>query len=179
MIKTGTFGNTQVALLKSPALPAGKLLIESQFRVEAIAPRHFNLPAYLPQQVVRVVLAEGGQDLSKVATPHKLLPMIEYLDKATARQIVKARTHVISDLAERAKATATAQLSTISEQACQQFGDYLDKEISRLTRLQAVNPNVRDDEITTLQKMKEQGLLALTTLSLVPDSIRVLVCIKP
>ncbi len=59
------------------------------------------------------------------------------------------------------------------------FGEYMDKEIGRLTRLQAINPNVRDDEIIALTKRKEQGLSALANLSLVPDSIRVLVVVSP
>ena len=43
----------------------------------------------------------------------------------------------------------------------------------------AFNPNVRDDEIVALAKRKEQGLAALANLSLVPDSIRVLVVVSP
>ena len=179
MIKSGTFGNTQVALLKSAAIPAGTLIVESQFRVEAVAPKALNLGAYLPKQVIRVVLAEGNKDLTEVATPNKILPLIERLEKSKARQVIKARTHVISTLANHAKTLASQQLSDISTQAGQQFGEYLDKEIGRLRRLQAINPNVRDDEIVTLQKMKEQGLNALSGLSLVPDNIRVLVCVKP
>lgn len=179
MIKTGTFGNTQVALLKSSALPQGILLVEQQFRVESIAPKALNLNAYLPQQLIRIVLAEGGKNLSQFATPDKLLPLIERLDKAKARQVVKARSQVIETLSSQAKTLASQQLTTIGQQASEQFGAYFNKEIGRMQRLQNINPNVRDDEILALQKMQQQGLSALANLSLVPDSIRVLVCVKP
>lgn len=178
-IKAGTFGNTQVALLKSSAMPQGMLLLEHQFRVEVIAPKYLNLSAYLPKQVIRVLLAEGGKDLSTVATPDKLIPLVERLDKSKARQVIKARSQVISDLASQAKTLAGGQLDSIATGAKSAFGDYLDKEIGRLTRLQSVNPNVRDDEIADLVRMKEQGLSALGLLSVVPDSVRVLVCVKP
>lgn len=178
-IKTGTFGNTQVALLRSGALPQGTLMVECQFRVEAIAPSHLNLSAYLPKQVIRVLLVQNGGDLTHVATPDKLLPLIERLEKAKARQIIKARQALISELAQEAKTIASAQLIQIGEGARGQFGDYLDKEISRLSRLKKINPNVRDDEIKALKDMKTVGLSALEQLSLVPDSIRVLIAVKP
>lgn len=179
MIKTGTFGNACVALLKSSALPQGLLLVENQFRVEVVAPAYLNLSAYLPKQTLRVLLAEGGKNLSSIATTDKLNQLIERLDKNKARQVIKAKTDVISTLFEQAKTTANEELTNISQMAAQSFGEYLDKEIGRLTRLQQVNPNVRDDEIAALQKMKETGLSALEHLSLVSDSIRILVCVKP
>ena len=40
-------------------------------------------------------------------------------------------------------------------------------------------PNVRDAEINQLKRLQEQGLHALGHLSLIPDSIRVLVAVKP
>lgn len=160
-------------------MPQGMLLLEHQFRVEVIAPKYLNLSAYLPKQVIRVLLAEGGKDLSTVATPDKLIPLVERLDKSKARQVIKARSQVISDLASQAKTLAGGQLDSIATGAKSAFGDYLDKEIGRLTRLQSVNPNVRDDEIADLVRMKEQGLSALGLLSVVPDSVRVLVCVKP
>lgn len=179
MILSSTFGNTQVALLKSAALPRGMLLIESQFRIEAIAAKQLNLAAYLLQQSLRVFLSERGDDLSKVASSEKILPLIDRLDKARARQVTKARAQVIDARAYDAKQLATAQLDEISDQAKVQFAEHLDREIGRLQRLQAINPNVRDDEILSLVKLKEQGLAALSHLSLVPDSIRVLVVVQP
>ena len=126
-----------------------------------------------------MLLTEGGKDLSNVATADKLNQLIERLDKTKARQVVKAKTDVINALFEQAKTTANHELAEIGQIASQNFGEYLDKEIGRLTRLQAVNPNVRDDEIAALQKMKDTGLSALTQLSLVSDCIRILVCVKP
>lgn len=179
MIKTGTFGNTQVALLRSSAMPQGTLMVESQFRVEVIAPGHLNLSAYLSKQVIRVLIAENGSDLTNVATTEKLLPLIERLDKTKARQVIKARQTLISELSKRAKSLAGGQLADIGQLASSQFGEYMDKEIGRLQRLQAINPNVRDDEIKALYDMKTQGLSAFSHLSLVPDSVRVLVAVKP
>lgn len=130
-------------------------------------------------QTIRVLLAENGSDLTHVATPEKPMPAVERLDKMKARQIIKARSAMITDIANQAKSVALSQLDEISRAAQQGFAEHLDKEIGRLKRLQAINPNVRDDEIQALMTMKQEGLSALEMLSLVPDSIRVLVCVKP
>lgn len=179
MVLSGTFGNTQVALLRSSALPRGMLMIESQFRIEAIAAKKLNLSAYLPQQSLRIFLSERGDDLSQIASSEKILPLIERLEKAKARQVAKVRAGVIEQRALDAKNLAEAHLKQISEQAMVQFGEHLDKEIGRLQRLQQINPNVRDDEISALKQLKQQGLNALNSLCLVPDSIRVLVAVQP
>jgi len=47
-----------------------------------------------------------------------------------------------------------------------------------LIYLKAHNPSVRDDEIDRLTHQRAQGLQLLEQLSLVPDSIRVLVVMK-
>ncbi len=65
MINTQGFGSTIVALLKSAALPQGSLLLEVWFKVDVVAPKALNLPSSLPQQLVRVLLSEKGQDLSQ------------------------------------------------------------------------------------------------------------------
>ena len=53
------------------------------------------------------------------------------------------------------------------------------REIERLRYLQRVNPNVRDSEISALERIQAQGEQALAQLALVADSVRVLVTVKP
>ncbi len=58
MIGTQGFGSTNVAVLKSAALPQGSVLLEVWFKVDVVAPKALNLPSSLPQQLVRVLLSE-------------------------------------------------------------------------------------------------------------------------
>ncbi len=179
MLTITSFGNTAVATLHSSAMPQGMILLEVNFRIESIAPKLLNLNAFLPNNHIRVFLAETGDDLSAVATPEKIAPLIERLDRQRARQVVKARAEVITKRYKEADAIAKQQLEDIAKRATGQFSAYFDKEIGRLAQLQMVNPNIREDEIEALVAQKEQGVQALETLSLVPDSIRVLVVVKP
>lgn len=178
LVRTQSFGNANVAVLKSSVIPAGKILIEAWFRVEVIAPKVLNLAASLPQQLVRVLISENGQDLSARINSAMLHPQIHSLDMNNARQVVKLRRDVIEARYKQAEEIARSQIKGFSETAQKRYGDHLQQELDRLVYLKAHNPSVRDDEIERLSKQRNDGLELLSQLSLVPDSIRVLVVMK-
>ncbi|MDN6275856.1 RNA polymerase-associated protein RapA [Psychrobacter sp.] len=179
LASTSTFGNTTVAMLKSAAVPQGMVLLEVNFRVEAIAPKMLNLPSTITTQNIRVFISEQGNDLSERISSDMIMPHIERLDKNRARQVIKVRSDVIEQRYHDAEAIARQQLNDIGEQASARFTQQWSREIKRLQHLQTINPNVRPEEIERLEQLKAQGEQALDNLSLVPDSIRVLVSVKP
>lgn len=178
-VNSGTFGNTTVATLASNAMPEGMLLVEVNFRVEAIAPKLLNLLAFLPKPFIRVFLSQQGTDFSEKIPSEVIANHIHRLDKTRARQVIKARADIIEARYEQAVELANRQLPAMTEQATQVFSQRFDREIERLQHLQQLNPNVRDSEIRQLERLHEQGKQALAQLSLIPDSIRVLVTVKP
>lgn len=182
LVHHGSFGNTNVALLKSAVMPAGSLLIETWFRVEVIAPKVLNLGASLPQQLVRILLSEKHEkpnDLSDKITVPMLEPLVHRLDRARARQVVKARKEVIEARFKMAEEIAQSKVAAFAKIASERFEKRMTQEISRLQHLQKNNPSIRDDEIQALITQKDTGLQHLQSLSLVPDAIRVLVAVKP
>jgi ATP-dependent helicase HepA len=179
LASTSTFGNTTVGMLKSAAMPQGMIMLEVNFRVEAIAPKVLNLPSTLPAQNIRVFISEQGSDLSERISSEMIMPHIERLDKNRARQVIKVRCDVIEKRYYEAEAIARQQLAAIGEQASSRFSQQWSREVKRLKHLQTINPNVRPAEIERLEQLQAQGEQALATLSLVPDSIRVLVAVKP
>lgn len=179
MVNSGSFGNTSVAMLKSNAMPEGMLMLEVNYRITAIAPKLLNLNATLPQQTIRVFMSEKGQNLSERISAEMIQPYIAHLDKNRSRQVVKLRQPLIEQVYETSKEIAQAQLADIGTQAQQRFSQQWQREIDRLKHLQQINPNVKQSEVTRLENLKQQGEQALQALSLVPDSIRVLVAVKP
>lgn len=179
LASSSTFGNTTVAMLKSAAMPQGMIMLEVNFRVEAIAPKVLNLPATLSAQNIRVFISEQGSDLSARISAEMIMPHIERLDKTRARQVIKVRGDVIEQRYYEAEVIARQQLTDIGEQASARFSQQWSREIKRLKHLQTINPNVRPAEIERLEQLQAQGEQALANLSLVPDSIRVLVAVKP
>ncbi|MFW1676006.1 hypothetical protein ACG9H4_19510, partial [Acinetobacter baumannii] len=65
MIRTQSFGCTNVAVLKSNALKQCSVLLEVWFKVDVVAPKSLNFPSSLPKQLIRVLLSENVQDLSE------------------------------------------------------------------------------------------------------------------
>ena len=179
MGSTSSFGNTCVAMLHTNAMPEGTLMLEVNFQVHAIAPKLLNLMAVLPKRTLRVFISEQGKDLSDAISAEVLAPYISRLDNNRARQVVKLRSEVINNRYQQAQMLAQSQLDGISCTAKERFSIQWQREIDRLSQLQAINPNVRDQEIERLKSLKAQGEQALDALSLTPDSIRVLVAVKP
>lgn len=179
LASTSTFGNTTVGMLKSAAMPQGTVMLEVNFRVEAIAPKILNLPATLSTQNIRVFISEQGSDLSERISAEMIMPHIDRLDNNRARQVIKVRGDVIEQRYYEAEDIARTQLADMGEQASSRFSQQWSREIKRLKHLQTINPNVRPAEIERLEQLKAQGEQALASLSLVPDSIRVLVSVKP
>lgn len=179
MINTQGFGSTNVAVLKSAALPQGSVLIEVWFKVDVIAPKALNLPSSLPQQLIRVLLSEKGQDLSVKIAPEILKPYLHHLDSNSCRQVVKARREVIEERYGQALEIAKSALPNFKQQAKEVYGSKWQYEIDRLTYLKQFNPSIREDEITRLQKLQKEGLSLLDGLSVTPEAIQVMVVVKP
>ncbi|WP_202737584.1 RNA polymerase-associated protein RapA [Acinetobacter bohemicus] len=179
MINTQGFGSTNVAVLKSAALPQGSVLLEVWFKVDVVAPKALNLPSSLPQQLIRVLLSEKGQDLSSKIAPDILKPYLHHLDSNSCRQVVKARRDVIEQRYVQALDLAKAALPSFKQQAKDVYGNKWQYEIDRLTYLKQFNPSIREDEIARLQKLQKEGISLLDGLSVTPEAIQVLVVVKP
>ena len=179
MINTQSFGSTNVALLKSAALPQGSVLVEVWFKVDVIAPKALNLPASLPTQLIRVLLSEKGQDLSAKIAPDILKPYLHHLDGNSCRQVVKARRDVVEQRYAQALDIAKGALPELKQQAKEIYSNKWQYEIDRLSYLKQFNPSIREDEIARLQKLQKEGLSLLEGLAVTPEAIRVLVVVKP
>jgi len=179
MIITQGFGSTNVTVLKSAALPQGSVLMEVWFKVDVVAPKALNLPSSLPQQLIRVLLSEKGQDLSQKIAPEILKPYLHHLDGNSCRQVVKARREVIEARYQQALELARSALPNFKQQAKEVYGNKWQYEIDRLTYLKQFNPSIREDEIARLQKLQKEGLSLLEGLSVTPEAIQVMVVVKP
>lgn len=177
MMNASSFGNTAVSVLKTAAMPQGFVVLEVCFKIESIAPKSLNLKAFLPNTRVRIVMAQSGDDLSQLLSKERLLAMMERVDKTQARQIIKMRQSIISAVYQKASQQAAAQLSEVAKGAQEKFEQYYNKEIDRLVHLQKINPTITDGEIALLHSAKQQGLSALSALSLVPDSVRLMIAV--
>ncbi|MGF6393099.1 RNA polymerase-associated protein RapA [Pseudomonas plecoglossicida] len=175
LVLSGSMGNTAVALIKNKALKPGTVLLELLFVSEVVAPRSLQLGRYLPPAALRCLLDANGNDLASRVAFETLNDQLESVPRASANKFVQAQRDV---LAKRISGGEEKILPTHVErvaEAQRRLAAEADEELARLTALKAVNPSVRDSEIDTLRKQREDGLAMLEKAALRLEAIRVLV----
>jgi ATP-dependent helicase HepA len=175
LVRSGSMGNTGVALIKNKALKAGTVLLEMLYVSEVVAPRALQLGRYLPPIALRCLLDASGNDLAAKVSFEKLNEQLESVPRASANKFVQAQRDSLNPLINAGEETIAPRHITRVKEAKRRLAAETDEELARLTALQAVNPSVRDSELDALRKLREQGLAMLDKAALRLEAIRVLV----
>ncbi|MFC3284209.1 RNA polymerase-associated protein RapA [Litchfieldella rifensis] len=176
-ILTGTMGNTALALLRHPAIPAGRLMTELVFRTHCPAPKRLHLDRFLPATAVRVLLDESGANLSGKVSFGGLSKNLQKVKKAVARDLIKSRHDQLRELLSAGEAEAERELPSIVEAAQHRMRKTLDNELARLQALSRHNPAVRDDELQALRDERAALDAAIEGTRLRLDAVRVIVTV--
>ncbi|MBB3191690.1 RNA polymerase-associated protein RapA [Halomonas cerina] len=176
-ILNGTMGNTALALLKHPAIPAGRLMVELVFRTHCPAPKRLHLNRFLPPTAVRVLLDESGANLTDKVSFTGLAKNLQKVKKAVARDLIKSRLAQLRELIDRGEGEAERELPSIIEAAQGRMRAELDAEHTRLEALARRNPAVREDELTALRDERQALDAAIETARLRLDAVRVIVTV--
>lgn len=172
---SSTQGNTTVALLKNPALPAGTLLLEAFFCLENNQSQNALLERYLPAKSLRLLLDGQGNDLSSKVSFKGISRQVMRLKKSLGREVVKLRKEQLRNLLAKAEDIAEANLPTLIEQAQVTMLGLFDPEIARLKALREHNPSVRASEIEDLEQLRTDLGIELNSAKLRLDAVRVIV----
>ncbi|WP_010490506.1 RNA polymerase-associated protein RapA [Pseudomonas sp. S9] len=175
LVRSGSMGNTGVALIKNKALKPGTVLLELLYVSDVVAPRALQLGRYLPPAALRCLLDANGNDLASKVAFETLNDQLESVPRASANKFVQAQRDTLNpQIAVGEEKVMPRHLERVAE-AKRRLAADMDEELARLTALQAVNPSVRDGEIETLRNQREQGLSSLDKAALRLEAIRVLV----
>lgn len=178
LITTGDIGKTAVAMLINPNLPAGTLLVEMIFLLEAQAPKVLQVPRFLPPTPIRLLMDIKGNELSHQVPFSILQKQLRPMKKAMANSVVKMMKEHIRRIISQAENALPAQIEEIRQTAQAQAENVLNAELSRLMALQAVNKTIRPSEIATLESQREQILQAIQQANARLDSLRIVVSNK-
>jgi ATP-dependent helicase HepA len=175
LVRAGSMGNTGVALIKNKALKPGTVLLELLYVSEVVAPRALQLGRYLPPAALRCLLDSSGNDLAHKVAFETLNDQLESVPRASANKFVQAQRDTLNPLINAGEnKIAPRHLERVAE-AKRRLAADTEEELARLTALQAVNPSVRDSELTALRQQREQGLALFDKAALRLEAIRVLV----
>ncbi|WP_426841646.1 RNA polymerase-associated protein RapA [Glaesserella parasuis] len=175
LITSADIGKSAVSLLVNKNLPAGTLLLEAIYIVEAQAPKDLQLTRFLPPTPVRILLDNKGNDMASQVSFAGLEKQLKPVNKQMANKIAKMARGDIEKLIAFSDEKVVPQAQSLIEQAKQNADHTLGTELHRLTSLQAVNKNIRADEIQVLEQLREASLKHLDQANWRLDSLRVIV----
>ncbi|MCT8701347.1 RNA polymerase-associated protein RapA [Glaesserella parasuis] len=175
LITSGDIGKSAISLLVNKNLPAGTLLLEASYIVEAQAPKDLQLTRFLPPTPVRILLDNKGNDMASQVSFAGLEKQLKPVNKQMANKIAKMARGDIEKLIAFSDEKVVPQAQSLIEQAKQNADHTLGTELHRLTSLQAVNKNIRADEIQALEQLREASLKHLDQANWRLDSLRVIV----
>ncbi|VTU08750.1 ATP-dependent helicase HepA [Actinobacillus indolicus] len=178
LITSGDIGKSAISLLVNKNLPAGTLLLEAIYIVEAQAPKDLQLTRFLPPTPVRILLDNKGNDMASQVSFAGLEKQLKPVNKQMANKIAKMARGDIEKLIAFSDEKVVPQAQALIEQAKQNADHTLGAELHRLTSLQAVNKNIRADEIQALEQLREASLQHLDQANWRLDSLRVIVSNK-
>ncbi|WP_456268290.1 RNA polymerase-associated protein RapA [Kushneria sp. AK178] len=174
-----SMGNTALALLGHPSIPAGRYMLEAIFRTRTSAPKTLHVNRFFPPATVRVLLDESGQVLSDKVSFGGLAKNLRHVKKGVARNLIRERQQQLRELFDQAEQQAETELPALVDQARTQMTQQLDDEIERLEALARRNPDVRDEEIEMLRQERTALEEAIAGTRLQLDAVRVIVTVDP
>ncbi|MEE9310607.1 MAG: RNA polymerase-associated protein RapA [Cocleimonas sp.] len=175
MILTSEFGNATFCALEldSDAIDAGTLMLEAIFTVSCPAPKYLQLPRYLTDSTVRIVVDNTGRNLSDALSHASMNSHTVHVDKRTTQELIQHARPQIQTLVEIAENLSKPQQIKIIKQAQTLMMAEAKEDIERLRALAEVNPNIRKEEVTILEDNATALASYLEQARLKLDSIRV------
>ncbi len=168
-------GTSAVSLLKNKALPVGTLLLELVFVVDAQAPKSSGISRFLPPTPIRLMLDQKGNDLSEQVEFEGFNRQLSPVNRHLASKLVTSVQSQIHHLIEAGETLIKAKVDAVREQAQRDMHSRLNSELERLQALKAVNPNIRDEEITALDEQMNTLNSYIERAQYQLDSLRVIV----
>ncbi|WP_456296642.1 RNA polymerase-associated protein RapA [Vibrio sp. AK197] len=168
-------GTSAVSLLKNKALPVGTVLLELVFVVDAQAPKSSGISRFLPPTPIRLLLDQKGNDLSHQVEFDGFNRQLSPVNRHLASKLVTSVQPQLHHLIEVGEGLIEAKVDEVRQQAQRDMHSRLNAELERLQALKAVNPNIRDEEIESLDEQITtlNGYISRAQYQL--DSLRVIV----
>lgn len=175
LILSGDTGSSAVSLLKNKALPVGTLLLEAVYVVEAQAPKQLQLTRFLPPTPVRMLLDAKGNNLAAQVEFESFNRQLNAVNRHTASKLVNAVQPNVHAMLQVGETLIGEQAQQLIAEAKREADEALSAELSRLESLKAANPNIRDDELETLEFTRRKVLETLDQASWRLDALRLIV----
>lgn len=162
-------GKSALALANNKHKAAGFYWLETLFVLSGKAPRQLQLKRFLPATPIYLCIDALGQ------CAEITFDSLQSVDQSLTKKLVTALAGQIEQHLANAQAQAQQQAAALRQQALNEMQQNLGEELARLRALQAVNPSIRQDEITHLEQQISQLTQAINQADIQLDAIRLVV----
>lgn len=175
LVLSGDTGSSTISLLKNKALPVGTLLLELVYVVEAQAPKQLQLSRFLPPTPVRLLLDKAGNNLAAQVEFESFNRQLSAVNRHTGSKLVNAVQQDVHAILKQGEAQVESAARQLIDAARNEADEKLSAELSRLEALKAVNPNIRDDELSAIESNRQQVMESLDQAGWRLDALRLIV----
>ncbi len=175
MILSADTGTTSVAILKNNSLPPASTFLELIYVVEALNTDNAQLSRFLPTTPIRLLVDKNGKNLGESVTFSSFDRQLTPINRHISRKIVNTSQTLIHQLIKESLPSAQTLMNDILVDARQNMQQTLQQERSRLQALQAINANIREEEIQYLRDQQTNFEQILNQTQLKLDAIRFIV----
>ncbi|KEA53221.1 ATP-dependent helicase [Mangrovibacter sp. MFB070] len=175
LILSGDTGSCALSLLKNKALPVGTLLVEMVYVVEAKAPKQLQLQRFLPPTPVRMLLDKNGTNLAAQVEFESFNRQLSAVNRHTSSKLINAVQQDVHEILQHGEEQVGKAAQALIDAARKEADEKLSAELSRLEALKAINPNIRDDELSAIEDNRQQVLESLSEASWRLDALRLIV----
>jgi ATP-dependent helicase HepA len=175
LIVSAEHGNAGAATINIKGLQPGTLLLEAVYAVSCPAPRALQLERFLPLAPQRVLVDQGGKNLSAVLAHDRLNGLCSNLPRHAAPALLAQVREPLVAMQEHTARYAAAALPALIAQAETALAQHLGDEIARLKALRAVNPAIRAEEIEFFERQLAAGRAIVQQASLQLQALRIVI----
>ena len=172
LILSNTFGNVSVMMRKKSG--QSKTFIETFFKLQAIAPKSLSPERFFPPTPIRILVDSTGENFSAKFEKSDIDEKITGADIETARKAKGLPKAAVQKVLKSAHDHALQEAAELKKKYKENMIAHLDAEKTRLLKLKAKNPVVRNEEIEAIASQIEVLTKAYDEAEVVLDSLRVI-----
>ncbi|MDR2213323.1 MAG: RNA polymerase-associated protein RapA, partial [Pseudomonadales bacterium] len=177
LVLQGHQGKCTVNLVRDKRLSSGTLVLESLYRVHVATEPKLQAKRWFPTTVLRSVVDSQKRSIGRSLTPEQLDNRTQALERQHIRALVNEQRPLIQMLARLGKQVVDKQLPELIAANTQTMRQQLEEELTRLRALQAVNPQVRQQELDYLAEQREALTAAFATPTVQLDALRLVLAV--
>lgn len=180
LVTGSQLGQASVALLETKQVPAGQLLLETQWRLAIPERSAHALKPHINDGLLRTLTLEGGRnDLSATLGAEVLQAQVTTLPVKTVRKLVQSAKERIPPIFDVAQGHAQVQFEQAIGQARQSLAATNQARIERLRYLAGVNPLVTEQDVSKAELQADFLDAAWDSVELQPAGVRLILCAPP